>query len=345
MRYSFSKTVPSQAMKCMTSRTCSISLDDLNSQLRSVVGDDAVLSDAASRDYYGNDIFWQPGILPEAIVLPSTQEHAAEAIRLTCAAGFAVVPRGGGMSYSKGYLPAARGSVVFDSSRLRRVVEVNVPDYYITIEAGCTWADVDAVLEGTGLRTAYWGPLSGRIATVGGALAQNSAFYGSALHGTVGDTVIGVRVVLADGTLVTTGSAGRQSTKPFTRDGGPDMTGIFVGDNGSLGFKVAATLRLKPRAEYIGYLSFGFFSMEAMALAQMEMSGLEAISEGFGIDRKKLDLSVSFDVRPPDGKAEPTTAFLKQHACTLHLVLEAHSESALRDSMEAVRRAGRRHGV
>ncbi|MCZ2978581.1 FAD-binding protein, partial [Acinetobacter baumannii] len=93
--------------------------------------------------------------------------------------------------------------------------------------------------------------------TVGGAIAQNGAFYGSTRHGAVSDSVIGVTVVLADGTLVTTGSASRRNTKPFTRDGGPDMTGLFVGDNGALGFKVTATLRLHPRPAYVDFLSFG----------------------------------------------------------------------------------------
>ena len=96
--------------------------------MRQTLGDDAVLVDAASRRYYANDIFWQPGILPEAIVLPSTQEHAAEAIKLACDAGLAVVPRGGGMSYSMGYLPATSGAIVVDATRLTRVADNRI-DY------------------------------------------------------------------------------------------------------------------------------------------------------------------------------------------------------------------------
>lgn len=322
------------------------SLDHLVSRLRDALGKDAVLVDRGSRDFYANDIFWQPGILPEAIVIPSTQQDAAKAIRLICGAGYAVVPRGGGMSYSKGYLPAAAGAVVIDATRLTRIVEVNLDDSYITVEAGCTWADVNAALDGTGLRTACWGPLSGRNATVGGALAQNGAFYGSTLHGTVADSVIGTAVVLADGTPVTTGSGGHQNTKPFTRGGGPDMTGLFVGDNGALGFKVAATLRLKPQPGYVGYLSFGFTSIAAMAGAQVEMSSLEAVSEGFGIDRGKIEQSASFSPPVKDAKTSGSeTGFLNEHAFTLHLVVEGRTASTLEHSMHAVRAAGCRHGV
>jgi len=144
-----------------------------------------VLSDAASRSYYANDIFWQPGIEPLAIVQPETAGQAATAIRLATEAGCAIVPRGGGMSYTKGYLPPHERCIVVDARKLNRIVEVNAADMYVTAEAGCTWAQVNAALAGSGLRSPYWGPLSGINATVGGALSQNSAFFGSTLNGTV----------------------------------------------------------------------------------------------------------------------------------------------------------------
>src|SRR5690606_4004160 len=139
------------------------------------------------------------------------------------------------MSYTKGYLPERSDSIVVDARNMNRILEVNAADQYITVEAGVTWEQVNEALEGTGLRTGYWGPLSGIRATVGGALSQNSAFFGSALNGTVAESVLGVTVVLAAGRIVTTGSGGRKGTKPFTRFGGPDLTGLFLGDNGAMG--------------------------------------------------------------------------------------------------------------
>ena len=335
----------------MSTRTSSVSRDCVISLLRHALGDEAVLVDDASRQYYANDIFWQPGVLPEAIVLPSTPQQAADPIRIACGADRPVVPRGGGMSYLKGYLPATCGAIVVDATRLARVVEVNVHDRYITVEAGCTWADVNAALDGTGWRTAFWGTLSGRKSTIGGALAQNGAFYGSAAHGAAGENVIGLRVVLPDGRLVTTGSAGRPNTKPFTRDGGPDMTGLFVGDNGTLGFKVAATLRLAPRRQHVGCLSFGFSSLASMARAQIEMSPLEEISEVFGIDRAKVELSASFgdpeSRRSQRGAAAggaPDGHDLRAHPFTLHLNLEGRSEPALDAALQAVRDVARHYG-
>jgi D-lactate dehydrogenase (cytochrome) len=277
-----------------------VQVESFLSALRDGAGSSRVLSDKSSCEYYANDVFWQPGVVPLAIVLPENRAQAVAAVKAAAAHGVAIVPRGGGMSYSKGYLPERSDSVVVDTRKLNRVLEVNVADRYVTVEAGCTWAQLHEALLPTGMSTAYWGPLSGINATVGGALSQNSAFFGSTLHGTVAAHVLGVTVLLASGDVVTTGSGGRVGTKPFTRYAGPDMTGLFLGDTGAFGLKLAATLRLEPAARHLDYLGFGFEDMRSMALAQVEMSALRAISEGFGIDRAKALNWAALPVRPAD---------------------------------------------
>ena len=99
---------------------------------------------------------------------------------------------------------------------------------------------------------------------------------------------------------MTTGSGGRRGAKPFTRYGGPDLTGLFLGDNGAFGVKVAATLQLWPRPTEAGFLSFGFPTMAAMAAAQVEMARTRLVAEGFGIDRTKAEHSASVN-RISDG--------------------------------------------
>ncbi|MDE2453808.1 MAG: FAD-binding oxidoreductase [Burkholderiales bacterium] len=339
----------------------------LLSALRDAAGPAQVLSDPASRAYYANDIFWQPGVEPLAVVLPRTRDQAAAAVRAAAAHGAAIVPRGGGMSYTKGYLPQSGGAVVIDTRGLDRVLEVNVADRYITVEAGCTWAQVHEALQGSGMNTGYWGPLSGINATVGGALSQNSAFFGSTLHGTVAEHVLGVTVALAQGEVVTTGSGGRVGTKPFTRYAGPDLTGLFLGDTGAFGLKLAATLKLQPAPQHLDYLGFGFETMGAMARAQVEMSAVRAISEGFGIDRAKALNSASVNkladgvkilgsiarsskglvqgIKDAVGVAATGPGYLADHACSLHLVVEGRSAGELADRMAALRAIGRKHGV
>jgi D-lactate dehydrogenase (cytochrome) len=340
---------------------------DIGARLRGVLAGDAVLDDEASRRFYANDVFWQPGVAPLAIVCPSTRAELAAAVAAATQAGIAVVPRGGAMSYTKGYLPAHDRAIVVDSRRLNRVLEVSTADLYITVEAGCTWAALNQALEGTGLRTPYWGPLSGINATVGGALSQNSAFFGSALNGTVAESVLGVTVVLADGSVVTTGSGGRTGCKPFTREGGPDLTGLFLGDNGAMGIKVAATIKLIPAPAAVDFLSFGFPTIQAMGAAQAEMARTRLVAEGFGFDRNKAEHSASVNriteglqilgkvaasgksalggLKDAVGVAVGGTGFLKDHAYTLHLVVERADTADLATAMARLREIGGRHGV
>jgi D-lactate dehydrogenase (cytochrome) len=341
--------------------------ETLLSALRDAAGSAQILSDHATCEYYANDIFWQPGVVPLAVVMPQDRAQAVAAVKTTAAHGIAIVPRGGGMSYTKGYLPDSSRSVVVDMRKLDRVLEVNVADRYVTVEAGCTWAQVHEALEPTGMNTGYWGPLSGINATVGGALSQNSAFFGSTLRGTVAEHVLGVTVLLASGEIVTTGSGGRTGAKPFTRYAGPDMTGLFLGDTGAFGLKLAATLKLEPAPQHLDYLGFGFEGMRSMAQAQVEMSAVRAISEGFGIDRAKALNSASVNkvsdgvkilgsvarsskgllqgIKDAVGVATTGASYLADHACSLHLVVEGHSEHALADSMAALRAIGRKHGI
>lgn len=321
--------------------------------LRQALGDDRVLADQSTRDYYANDIFWQPGIPPLAIIVPKSAAEVVEAVRVAVAEGLSIVPRGGGMSCTKGYLPDRADSVVIDACGLDDIIELNADDLYVTVGAGCTWDRLNAALEPAGLRTGCWGPLSGANATVGGALSQNSAFFGSALNGTIGETVLGVTVVLANGDKITTGSGGRKGATPFSRHGGPDFTGMFLGDNGAFGVKVAATLRLWPRPCATGCLAFGFDTMLDMALAQADMARTRLVAEGFGIDRNKARHEVRRicdGVKPMaatggEAGAAGDMAFLTAHNHTLQIVTEADTPEALGHKMDVLRKIGSRKGV
>ena len=99
----------------------------------------------------------------------------------------------------------------------------------VTVEAGCTWAQLYDVLRPMGLRTPLWGTLSGLKATIGGGMSQNGLFWGAA-HGTIATSAIRFEVVLADGRVVRTGS-------DFLRPFGPDLTGLFAADSGAFGIK------------------------------------------------------------------------------------------------------------
>ena len=257
--------------------------DALIERLAAAAGESAVSRDPGRCEYLAEDIFARE--LPAgAVVRPGSRQALAEAVRETVAAGHAVIVRGGGMSYSLGYVPAEPDSVLFDMRGLNRILEINRDDMYVTVEAGTTWRDLHRALENVGLRTPYWGTLSGIHATVGGGLSQNSIFWGSGRYGSAAESVLGMDVVLADGSLLRTGSAGQVHAAPFFRHHGPDLTGLFCGDCGALGVKAAATLRLLPRYRDRAFGAFAFDDHRATLAAMAEVSRRDLAMECFGFD-------------------------------------------------------------
>jgi FAD/FMN-containing dehydrogenase len=127
--------------------------------------------------------------------------------------------------------------------------------------------------------------MSGYLSSVGGALSQGSVFLGSTQFGTTAETALSLDVVLADGSLLCTGSAsGDVRPSPFFRTYGPDLTGLFLGDCGALGIKARATLQLMRFPPESRYLSYSYATAEHLlgALAEISRSGLAA--ECFGTD-------------------------------------------------------------
>ena len=324
-------------------------LKDLPHALRLVCGTDAVVEDVAALQLAAHDIFFQSPQLPQFILYPRSSASLASASASIHCAGLALAPRGGGMSYTGGYLPAQAYACI-DLSRMNRVVEVNTHDLYITLEAGCTWAQVRDALSGSGYTTPYAGPLSGLRATVGGALSQNSMFFGAGQHGSAAESVLSLSVVLANGELLHTGSAGFSGASPFARWGGPDLTGLFLGDAGAMGIKAQATLRLIPVPAAQGYASFGFPTLADMVGAQIDLMRQGLGSECFGIDAFKAVHSAQTGNKLATGlqtlsritRAAPDlisglksaaslaltgTQYLAVHPYSIHLALDGDSQA------------------
>ncbi len=253
-------------------------------QLQQLLGPEHVLLDEKERAFFSTDLSFRPREIAACVIRPGSTGELAEAVGVATRAGLAVVPRGGGMSYTSGYTPDCTASVLVDMQRMNRVLEVNTDDMYVTVECGCTWKALWEALAPHGLRTPYWGPLSGAYATVGGAISQNSLFHGSGVHGTVAESVIGLTVVLADGTVLVTGSGAHRTSNPFWRFFGPDVTGLFTADTGAFGVKAVATLRLVTNPAHTGYLSYRFETLEAMLRAQTRIARLGIASECYGFD-------------------------------------------------------------
>ena len=207
------------------------------------------------------------------------------------------------MSYSSGYVCHDENVICIDSSCMDGVLEINQEDMYVTVQAGCTWKKLHEALSPLGLRTPFWGTLSGIHATVGGGLSQNSIFWGSSRYGSAADSVISFDIVLANGEILTTGSAAQKASSPFFRHFGPDMTGLFTADSGALGVKATATLKLIPTGEGQAYLSFDFNRHDQLFAAMSEVSRHRLADACFGLDPSLQAVRKQKDSLVNDAKA------------------------------------------
>lgn len=175
--------------------------------------------------------------LPLAVVRAESVADVQATVRACAARGVAVVARGAGTGVSGG-AHATEGCVVLSLERMNRILDLNPDDETAVVEAGVINADLNAAAAGHGLMYAP-DPASFRISTIGGNVATNAGGLRCAKYGVTRDSVLALDVVLADGSLIHTGH------QTFKGVAGYDLTGLFVGSEGTLGIVVAVTVRLK----------------------------------------------------------------------------------------------------
>ena len=202
---------------------------------------------------------WAPDGLPAAVVFPENAEEVAAVLRAAHAAGIPVVPRGAGTGLS-GAATAVDREIVLSTTRLNRILELSPDDEIAVVEPGVITADLDRAAAEYGLCYAP-DPGSVEICTIGGNIATNAGGLRCAKYGVTRESVLGLDVVLADGRRIGTG---RRTVKGVT---GYDLTGLFVGSEGTLGVVVGATLRLLPRPTAMATVSAFFDDIETAARA------------------------------------------------------------------------------
>lgn len=249
---------------------------DLLEKLLAVAGAESVLTSADELALAANDVH-ESGIQPLAVVRPRSVEALARCVAATTQHGYAIAPKGGGLSYTAAYVPLSARTVSFDLSALNQIITISPEDMTITVEVGVTWKQIHEALRPLGLRLPFFGTFSGKGATVGGGLSHGALFFGSARYGSAAEMVLGLDVVGADGSILRTGQGALLAqSKPFLRSFGPDLTGLFVHDGGTLGVKARATLRLIAAPKCEDYASFAFERLEdaSSALSAMAREGL-----------------------------------------------------------------------
>src|SRR2546426_5940166 len=180
------------------------------------------------------------GHAPAAVVLPITTAEVSAVLRIAGRLHRPVVAWGGGTGLMGGARPPS-DAIVLDLRRMRRVRAVDRGSCTATAEAGIVLEALDRRLRKRRLILGH-DPWSRPRATLGGAIGTNGIGYGGYLRGTMGDQVLGLEVVLADGTVVQTRPAARSTT-------GLDLKRLFIGTEGTFGVVTAATLRVFPVPE------------------------------------------------------------------------------------------------
>lgn len=329
-----------------------------------VVGADHLLTSQEDRQYYSED-YYRKGEMALAVVRPPSVEALAKCVALATSAGLAVFPRGGGYSYTDGYLPTTTNSISIDTRLLNSIVEINTRDMYVTVEAGCTWAQLEEALSETNVRPGFWGTLSGFNATIGGTMSQGGASLGSAKYGMSSETVLAMDLVTADGSILSTGSSGQASKSPFFRYYGPDMTGVFCSDAGALGIKARVTLRLERRRKMYYGLSFGFDSFEKLLAASADIAAESRATEHLGFSAETMknfgDLSFKETLKTAYAVARASSnifggliqvikmgfagsRFLDKAEYMTHCVIEADNTKELNGQIQRIREVVAPHG-
>jgi len=221
-------------------------------------------SDALAR-YSHDDAEWADYSEPLAVVLAHSTEDVAAVVRFAAERGIRVVPRGAGTGLSGG-ANSVENCIVVSLERLVSVVEVNVDERYAIVQAGVINDHLRAHVAQYGL----WyppDPASSAISTIGGNTATNAGGICCVKYGVTRDYVLGMTVVLADGSIV---ALGRKTAKGVT---GYDLTALLVGSEGTLGIITDVTVKLLPLAGRETRAVVGYFpSLQDAGVAVAEIS-------------------------------------------------------------------------
>ncbi|MBS0263294.1 MAG: FAD-binding protein [Planctomycetes bacterium] len=203
--------------------------------LRLILGEAGLLADPDELLVYECDGFTIAKNAPDVVVFPTTTEQVAAIVKLCNQYQIPFVPRGAGTSLAGGCLPVG-GGVMITLTRMRKIVEVNLRDRYAIVEPGVVNVHLTNHLKGTGYHYAP-DPSSQGACTIGGNFATNSGGPHTLKYGVTVNHVLGAEMVMPDGAIVEIGG-------PVEDSPGYDLTGLFVGHEGTFGICTKVIVRL-----------------------------------------------------------------------------------------------------
>jgi FAD/FMN-containing dehydrogenase len=307
----------------------------LYGELAKIVGEAHVNDSPVIISSYSKDACHLEAERPGIVVMPSTVEQVQEIVRLCARTKTPIMPAGGRNGICGACLPRVPDAVMIDMVGMDRIVSIDEDVMTVTVEAGLRWAELIHRLDEAGYKLGFRGPYGGNVGTVGGSVSINSIGYAASKYGPSTEGVVSLEIVLPSGEVVQTGTGWNPDAKLFGRYSSfLDITGIFLGDHGSLGVKTKVTLKIYPKADCYAYGDFGFKTLEEATSAFLEVQKL-----GFTEELNLLADRQSTDTFFP--------GFLDKHkeinSMFASIVQEVDQELANR-KMEIIREVAFRHG-
>jgi len=210
-------------------------------KLKGIVGEDNIRDNVADLYIYGSDASVHEA-MPWVVVRPMTIEEVQGIMRYANAELIPVIPRGSASSTS-GHTVPIDGGIVMDLKGMNKILEIRPQDILCKVEPGVIDDDLNRALKPYGF---FWppAPASSRIATIGGEIGANASGLRSVKYGATRDSVLGMKVVMANGDLVNLGSNTRVTTAGY------QIEKLMVGSEGTLGVVVEATLKIVPLPKF-----------------------------------------------------------------------------------------------
>ncbi|SMX51143.1 FAD-binding oxidoreductase [Actibacterium lipolyticum] len=203
-------------------------------KLATLLGTRFVTSDA-DRAQHGRNETYYPDTPPDAVAYPETTEEVSQIVRI-CAAHHCPVVAVGAATSLEGQHLATQGGVSLDMNRMNRVLAVNDEDLNVVVQPGLTRVALNEELRSTGL---FFPVDPGADASLGGMTATRASGTTAVRYGTMRDNVLAMEAVMADGSIIRTGSKARKSSTGY------DLAHLLVGSEGTLGIITELTLRLQ----------------------------------------------------------------------------------------------------
>ncbi|MCP4201358.1 MAG: FAD-binding oxidoreductase [bacterium] len=287
--------------------------------LRRKLPAEAIRQDEDALDKYGRDETESFVFPPDLAVLPDTVEQVCATLETAHEHRVPIVPRGAGTGLSGGALPV-EGGWVLSLERLNRIRRFEPDNLLIEAEAGVVTGDLQRHAQDSGL---YYppDPASHDSCLLGGNLAEDSAGPRSCKYGSTRKWVLGLEAVLADGTVLRTGSDARKDVAGY------NLTQLLVGSEGTLAVITAAVLRLiaQPRSRLTLILPFGELAAAAHAVAEIFLAGHDPAACEF-VEQAALAAVAPFEPVPKALAQSGAALFLELHGDSADTLLPAAAE-------------------